>query len=231
MNTIEILYRDRDVLLVNKPSGLLTHRSELANDSDVAMMRARDTVGQYVYPVHRLDRGTSGALAFGLSETGTHALRHAFDEGRVIKVYIALVRGEFPESAHVDYAVPKCEGGERVAAVTEFRRLACMEFAGIRCSLVEARPKTGRFHQIRRHLSHLRFPIAGDTNYGTGWFNRWAREPLLLPRLALHAFSFAVPDLVREIEAPLDATFVAALTLAGVTPETLARYQQRCEPA
>jgi tRNA pseudouridine65 synthase len=208
---IEILYRDAETLVVNKPSGIVTHRTELAPDTDVAMTRARDTIGAYVYPVHRLDRGTSGALVFALSEARARELRTAFDGGHVEKVYVALVRGHFSGDQIVDHAIPKSEGGERVPAVTAFELLATGRYENADFSLVRARPKTGRFHQVRRHLSHLRFPIAGDSNYGTGWFNRWARASLGLSRLALHASSIQLPGLDESVRAPHDAAFRAAL--------------------
>lgn len=211
---IDVLYRDDEVLVVSKPAGILTHRSELANDDDVAMMRARDAIGAHVWPVHRLDRQTSGALVFALSAAMARVLCQAFEESRVTKVYVALVRGQAPEHLVLDYPVPKGEGKERVPAVTELRRLYSGEFF----SLVEARPRTGRFHQIRRHLSHLRHPIAGDSNYGTGWFNRKIRAEAGLLRLALHATSITFPTSggVREVHAPMAEDFAAALAKLGV---------------
>lgn len=240
---IPILHRDAELLVVDKPAGLLTHRTELAPDRDVAMMRARDTLqalldaergaasvpsdpdgsaepseesAAYVYPVHRLDRGTSGALAFALTEDAARSYRTAFDEGRVEKVYYALARGTMPEEAHVAYAIPKAEGKERVMAVTDFRLL----HAGEWFCLVEARPKTGKFHQIRRHLAHLRHPIAGDTNYGTGWFTRKVREEGGLLRLALHAASITLPGAAGQpsivARAPLAEDFRQALLRFGV---------------
>lgn len=211
-----ILFRDEAVVVVDKPAGILTHRSELAGDDDVMMTRVRDAVGAWVYPVHRLDRQTSGAMVFALSEDAARTLRAAFDEGRVEKRYVAFVRGTFPETADVDYAIPKREGGARVPAQTSFRRLdtgALPGHEGATWSFVEARPKTGRFHQVRRHLAHLRYPIACDTNYGTGWFNRAFRE-LGLARLALHASSIALPlgEGMRVVEAPLAADLVATFT-------------------
>lgn len=213
---IDILYRDDEILVVSKPAGLLTHRSNMARDSDVAMMRARDAIGAHVWPVHRLDRGTSGALVFALTADMARSLCLAFEEGRVTKVYVALVRGQAPEHVVLDYPVPKGEGKERVAAVTELRRL----YAGDFFSIVEARPRTGRFHQIRRHMSHLRHPIAGDANYGTGWFNRKVRDEVGLGRLALHAASITLPTAhgVREIRAPMPEDFAAALSKLGVPP-------------
>ncbi len=248
---IPILHRDAELLVVDKPAGLLTHRTELAPDRDVAMMRARDTLqalldaeraaseapelpeessdaktasmpeAAYVYPVHRLDRGTSGALAFALTEDAARSYRTAFDEGRVEKVYYALARGTMPAEAHVEYAIPKAEGKERVMAVTDFRLL----HAGEWFCLVEARPRTGKFHQIRRHLAHLRHPIAGDTNYGTGWFTRKVREEGGLLRLGLHAASITLPGPAHApspitVRAPLASDFREALLRFGV-PEAL----------
>jgi tRNA pseudouridine65 synthase len=182
--SIAVLYRDRDVVVVDKPAGILTHPSAMSRDRDVAMFRARDTVGQLVYPVHRLDRGTSGALAFALSSAAAANLGGQFAAQTTKKVYLALVRGPFRAPVYVDYAIPCDEGGVRVAAQTTLTPLATSEFA----SLVLCQPHTGRFHQIRRHLSHLRYPIANDSNYGTGWFNRALREKGL-NRLGLHACS------------------------------------------
>lgn len=216
---IPILYRDASLLVVDKPAGLLTHRSELAPDSDVAMTRARDTIGAKVWPLHRLDRGTSGALAFGLSESAVRAWQLDLESGAVRKVYLALVRGVAPEELVLDYPVPRAEGGERVPALTRFRRL----WAGDHCSLVEARPVTGRFHQIRRHLSHIRHPIAGDANYGTGWFNRKIRGETPLGRLGLHALSLEVRRAAGSltVSAPLPDDLRGALACLGAPAELL----------
>ncbi|MBX3128671.1 MAG: pseudouridylate synthase [Polyangiaceae bacterium] len=212
---IPILHHSRDWLIVDKPAGLLTHRSGLAPDSDVAMIRARDAIGAKVWPLHRLDRGTSGALAFGLSEDAARAWQRQLELGRVCKVYVALVRGVFPDEVQLDYPVPRAEGRERVPAVTSFRRLA----AGEHCSLVEARPHTGRYHQIRRHLAHLRHPIACDANYGTGWFNRLIRSETPLNRLGLHALSLGFEETTGTVcvRAPLAPDFAGALRTLGMS--------------
>ncbi len=220
MRRLSVLYRDEELLVVDKPAGLLTHRSELAPDRDVAMTRARDAIGARVWPLHRLDRGTSGALAFALSEDAARALHAAFERGEVKKRYLALARGEPELHAVVDYAIPKGEGKERVAAVTELCRL----YAGSWFSLVEARPRTGRFHQIRRHLAHLRHPIANDSNYGTGWFNRKVRAEAGLTRLGLHAAELTLPARTGSVtvRAPLPPDFREALERLAVPAELLA---------
>ncbi len=196
---MKFLYRDAALVVVDKPAGLVCHRTELAPDRDVVMTRVRDAIGAYVYPVHRLDRGTSGVLVFALSPAMAAALRVAFDEGRVHKTYVGLARGLVPARVTVDYAIPKAEGSKvRVAAVTELERAG----AGEHCSLVVARPLTGRYHQIRRHLAHLRHPLALDSNYGTGWFNRDLRARVGLERLALHAAEITLPHPALPATAP-----------------------------
>ncbi|HYO96856.1 MAG TPA: pseudouridine synthase, partial [Polyangiaceae bacterium] len=181
---IPILFIDPDLVVVNKPSGLLVHRG-LANDRDVALFRVRDALGAHVFPLHRLDRGTSGALVFARTRAAASTLGRAFQESRVDKRYLALVRGTPPADGVVDYPLPKNEGGERVPAVTHFRLLARSQVE--RCSLVEARPLTGRLHQVRRHLCHLGHPLVGDVNHGRGEINRHFRATYALHRLALHA--------------------------------------------
>lgn len=217
---VVFLHRDASLVVVDKPAGLLCHRTELAPDRDVVMMRVRDALGAYVYPVHRLDRGTSGALVFALSSEVAAELRVLFDEARVKKRYLAIVRGVAPESLVVDYAIPKAEGTkERVPAVTDVRRLA----AGEHVSLVECRPRTGRYHQIRRHMAHLRHPLALDSNYGTGWFNREIRAKTGLARLALHAAEIAFEHPTTHeplvVRASLPADLSAALEVLGLAHE------------
>jgi tRNA pseudouridine65 synthase len=184
---LPLLYLDERLAIVNKPSGMLVHRG-WDNDRVVAMTLLRDQLGRRVYPVHRLDRATSGALAFALSPLDAAWLQEAMEGGGFRKRYLALVRGIPPDEGVVDHPVPRTEDGPRVPAVTEYRRL----FSFDRFSLVEARPLTGRLHQIRRHLKHLGHPIVGDVNYGRGEINRLFRERYGLFRLALHAVTLEI---------------------------------------
>lgn len=184
--TIDLLYVDPYVVVADKPSGISVHRG-WDNDDDVAMFRVRDLIGQQVHPIHRLDRGTSGALLFARTKEAAAALCKSFEEGRVDKTYFALVRGEPPAEGVVDYAIPKSEDGPRVPARTRYRLLRRSSVD--RCSLVEATPETGRLHQVRRHLRHLNHPLVGDVRYGSGAINRHYRTTYGLHRLALHARS------------------------------------------
>ena len=216
-----VLHEDAEVIVISKPPGLLSCPGELARDRDTALFRVRDLLGARVWPLHRLDRPTSGVLAFARTAEAASRLGAAFAAGAVDKVYLALVRGVPPEHALVDHPVPSGEGAPRVPATTELRRL----WAGDHCALVEARPRTGRFHQIRRHCKHLGHPIAGDTNYGTGWFNRALRDRVGLSRLALHALSLTLPLPTRlTISAPLAADLQSVFTLLGVPSLSSARH-------
>ncbi len=216
--SLEVLHRDEDIVVVNKPSGLLVHRG-WDNDKVVAMTLVRDLVGAHVFPVHRLDRPTSGALIFALHKDAARTLSQSFEASEVSKVYLALVRGITPDSGTIDNPVPKKPKGPRVDAVTDFRRLHTFE----RYSLVEARPKTGRLHQIRRHLKHITHPLIGDVKYGKGDQNRLFRERFGLNRLALHALSieFKHPshNEVVKVVAPVPEDLEVPFSRMGIPRE------------
>jgi tRNA pseudouridine65 synthase len=208
-----ILHRDPRCVVVDKPSGIATHRGW--DDSDDALLQVvRDTVNAYVYPIHRLDRGASGIVLFALDKEAARAFSEAWTEAD--KRYLAITRGHPAEHVVVDHAIPKAPGEARVTAVTEIWRL---ETFG-RYALVEARPRTGRLHQIRRHLKHLSCPLIGDVRYGKGEHNRLWREKFGLHRLALHATSLRVPHPEGgelAVTCPLAPELVAAITAAKAT--------------
>jgi tRNA pseudouridine65 synthase len=189
----------------------------MARDRVVALQLVRDLVGRHVHAVHRLDRATSGVLLFALDPESARAVQERFEAGAVEKRYLALVRGIPPEHGVIDHPVPRADDGPRVPAVTEFRRLAVFE----RYALVEARPLTGRHHQIRRHFKHLSHPLIGDVRYGKGEHNRLFRERFGLHRLALHAVELAF-DHPRtgerlRIHAPLPEDLAAPLRALGIS--------------
>ena len=223
---IELLFADAHVVVANKPSGLLVHRG-WARDDDNALFRVRDAVGEHVHPVHRLDRATSGALLFARHAEAASLLGRAFQEGRADKRYLALVRGTPPSEGVIDYPIPRAEGGERVPALTRFRTLARSPVD--RCSLVEARPETGRLHQVRRHLCHITHPLVGDVKHGRGDINRRYRELYGLHRLGLYAHFLAFDHPVLgyriTVRAPLPEDFrgaLAQLKLAEAALEVVA---------
>jgi tRNA pseudouridine65 synthase len=196
---------------VSKPAGLAVHRG-LSRDPVHALELVRDTVGAYVYPVHRLDRGTSGVLVFALSADAARSVGTALQGGTVRKRYLALVRGAPPDHARVEHPLSQEEDGKPPQpACTELRALARYG----RYALVEALPETGRTHQIRRHLKHLSCPIIGDVRYGKGDHNRWFRTEYGFHRLALHASTMTLDDPATNervtIEAPLPPAFASML--------------------
>jgi len=215
------LYADEHLAIVDKPSGLPVHPG-WAPARETAVGAARRLLGRFVFPVHRLDRGASGALMFALSSEIAAALHPMFEEGRVDKRYLALVRGVAPEQVTVDHPIPRREAGPRVPAVTRVRRLAVA--TAERLSLVEATPLTGRLHQVRRHLKHLGHPVIGDANYGKGALNRDLAARLGLSRLCLHAASlrFAHPVTGAEIfvAAPLPDDLAGPLAALNLLAET-----------
>ena len=202
MPDIEILYRDAEMVAIDKPSGLAVHRG-WARAERYAMTGLRDALGQWVYPVHRLDQSASGVLLFGLSPEAARALSRQFEQREVKKRYLALVRGSLDDRLLIDHPLKPERGDTAQPASTEVARLA--QYG--RYAWVEARPLTGRLHQIRRHLKHVSCPIIGDVRYGKGEHNRLFRERYGLHRLALHAAELCLKSVADErslsIEAPL----------------------------
>ncbi|WP_248730095.1 MULTISPECIES: pseudouridine synthase [Halomonadaceae] len=198
---LPILYRDAHLVAIAKPSGLLVHRTKLAHgDTRFVVQTLRDQLGQYVYPVHRLDRPTSGVMVLALSSEIAARLAEAFSRQQVSKRYLAVVRGVGPQQETLSYALREEDGSRpkaempALSAVTEVRRLDSVElpvqvdrYPSTRYSLMEARPLTGRRHQIRRHLSQRGYPIIGDAKHGKGNHNRFFRDRLDAPRLLLAA--------------------------------------------
>lgn len=222
--TLHLVYRDDHCVVVNKPSGMIVHRG-WADDEHDALRTVRDLIGAQVYPVHRLDRGTSGALLFALHVEAARFYGAAFaasahgGEAAISKVYWALTRGHPPEQGCIDHPVPKAPGEARVPAVTEYKRLGTSG----RYALVECRPKTGRLHQIRRHMKHLSCPLIGDVRYGKGEHNRLFRDKYALDRLALHALSLTVPAFGEsrslQVHIPVSGSLRDCLAALGLLPE------------
>ena len=184
---VNVLFLDEHLLAVDKPSGLIVHRG-WADDEDTAVDRARAIAGD-VYPMHRLDRGTSGVLLFARSSEIASLLGAQIASNQ--KRYVCAVRGRPPTEGVIDSPVRRGEEPEpRVPAVTRFRLIATSPIA--RYSLVEARPETGRLHQIRRHMKHATHPILGDVRYGKREHNHFCREHFGLNRMALHAASLTI---------------------------------------
>jgi tRNA pseudouridine65 synthase len=226
--SFRILFEDQDLLVASKPGGLLMHRSGISRDREFFLQQLRDQLGgRWLFPVHRLDRATSGAVAFGLSSESARALQAAMQTDGCQKHYLALVRGEPPEAWTVSRPL-KNERGVPQPAETSFTRLLRVDFGqGRICCLVRARLHAGRRHQVRRHLARDTFFILGDSAYGKGGINRHFRAEYGLPRLCLHACRLELPHprtgQPLAIDDPLpDDLRAFLLRLPGVSPERLA---------
>ncbi len=216
-SALSVLYEDDDLIAIDKPSGLVVHRG-FSGETDSVVDRLRNEGRAQVVPVHRLDRGTSGALVCAKHVEAARELGRSFAEGRVAKRYVALVRGVLSTSVLVDHPIPKDEGGVRVDARTTIHPITTALDAGSllrekHYSLVAAEPHTGRFHQVRRHCKHLGHPVVGDTTYGRSEHNTRVREAFGLTRLFLHASEIRVPLHERTVTvvAPLAPELVGTL--------------------
>ena len=191
---LEIVYQDDHLIAINKPHGLLVHRSSIANDAkEFALQLLRDQVGRHVSPVHRLDRKTGGLLLFAFDKEVEIAMHQQFMEGLVTKKYLAILRGFAPDAADIDYPLAK-ENGNMQEAFTAFVTLKRAEIdvafgkhPTSRYSLVEATPTTGRMHQLRRHFAHIFYPIIGDRKHGCNKQNRFFMEQWEMTTMLLHA--------------------------------------------
>lgn len=227
---LSILYQDNYIVAVNKPCGMLVHRSFLDKHETIFVMQTlRNQLGQHVYPVHRLDRPTSGVLLFALNSVIANALALQFEHHRVQKQYWAIVRGILPHQGCIDYALKprwdkiadkfSSQDKDAEPAITDYKCLAttelpfvsCERFCTSRYSWVQLTPITGRKHQLRRHLKHIFHPIVGDTTYGDKKQNRAVLAHVGTKRLMLHAYQlrFTHPIFNQEtiITAPVDNEF------------------------
>jgi tRNA pseudouridine65 synthase len=229
---LRILHADDELVAIDKPAGLLVHRSALdAHETRTAADLLRAQLGEPVWMLHRLDKATSGVLAFARQARVAAELGAAFESGRVRKRYLALVRGWPPAAGEIDNALARdpelpSAGQPRLEAVTRYRRLACFEWPFAdgrhptsRYALVEVEPLSGRRHQIRRHFKHIAHPLVGDTTHGKGAHNRAVATWLGVSRLWLHATWLELPGsdagAARVIESAAGAEWASLLQEAS----------------
>ena len=233
-DTLALLYCDDDLVVVDKPADLLVHRTSLDRDDDAALQRARDQIGHWLYPVHRLDRPTSGVLVFARSSGAAQRLADDFRSQRVAKHYLAIVRGWAPPHGTIDRPLKPDRNKEPRPSRSRFVCLACAElpiavsrFPTARYSLVMAAPETGRYHQLRRHLKGIDHPVIGDVGHGDRHHNHFFRAHFDSNRLLLHAWRLALPHpstrQLITITAPPPASFTQVAEALGcaVDEETL----------
>ncbi|MBN3582229.1 pseudouridylate synthase [Algoriphagus aestuarii] len=202
---LEILFEDEYLIAINKPSGLLVHRTSIAaQETKFALQLLRDQIGQHVYPVHRLDRPTSGVLLFAKKEEVLPALKNLFSEREMDKTYLTIVRG-IPsiQEGSIDHPLKSERSGRLQEAKTNYQVISTSEmpfnstgrYPTSRYSLLKVEPETGRTHQIRRHMAHIRHYILGDKKHGDNKQNIFLEREFGLQNLMLHAecLSFSHP--------------------------------------
>ena len=205
---LPILYQDADYVAIDKPPGLLVHRTQLdVQATEFALQMLRDQIGQAVFPCHRLDRPTSGILLFALNPLAHSFAQAQFAEQKAHKEYHAVVRGWAVDSGLIDYDLRSEYNPEKShSAQTEYSCLKRSQidlpvgrYPSARFSLLKLHPLTGRTHQLRRHLAHIRHPIVGDTRHGDSAQNKFLRQHCGLQRLLLRATQL-------QIEHPITST-------------------------
>lgn len=194
MNTSDILFEDDILIAVNKPPGLLVHRTALDRYAqEFVLQKVRNLIGRHVYPVHRLDRKTSGILLLAKNQEVHKMMSQLWRDRKVDKYYLAIVRGFTDNEGTIDYPLFS-ESGKLQEAVTHYATLKHSElniplgkFPTVRYSLVQLKPVTGRMHQLRRHMSHIFHPIIGDRPHGCNKQNKFFKEKYNMTQLMLHA--------------------------------------------
>ncbi len=210
---LEVIYEDEDIIAINKPHGMFVHRTSLdPTASEFVLQILRDQIGQHVYPIHRLDRKTSGVLILAKSSEVHKLFSELWSERQVEKNYLAIVRGFAPESGIIDYPL-KNEAGKVQEAQTHYTtlfkneiELAHGKFATSRYSMVALKPITGRMHQLRRHMSHIFHPIIGDRPHGCNKQNKLFKEKFGMETMMLHAESLLFTHPIKGIPLLIEAS-------------------------
>ena len=221
---MEILFQDDHLIAVNKPAGLLVHRSSIAKDAtEFALQKTRDFVGKEVHPIHRLDRKTSGVLLFTFDKNTLHSMQNLFNEGKVRKEYHAIVRGFTDDSGKIDYALVNDKGltqSARTMYTTHKKWEITKSFGRYKTSryaYVHVFPETGRMHQIRKHFAHIFHPIIGDRPHGCNKQNRFFKREFNLMEMLLHAKSYSFEHPLTSdkiiIQAPIRNEFMRIVSL------------------
>lgn len=223
---LPILYEDEHIIAVNKPAGIFVHPTHLDAKAGPSVMDiVRDHCGHYVFAAHRLDRKTTGVLLFAKNQEVHSLLNKEFENRAVHKKYLAILRGFVNDEILIDYPLANTKN-KMQEAVTKLQCLSRAEidlphgqFPTSRYSFATLTPLTGRMHQLRRHMAHIRHPILGDRPYGCNKQNRLLLENFGLQDLMLHAsyLAFTHPATKKFIEifCPVHDEFGRMLGLLG----------------
>lgn len=188
---MKILFEDDELIVVHKPAGLTIYSEAGAGDD--LQSRLKSKVRGALFPVHRLDRGTCGLVVFGRTQMTAQKLQRLFLRRQVRKIYWAVVGGEFLQPQTVSAALKSKDGEIQNAQTTFTPLLEPWQDGEFTATLVRAEPKTGRFHQIRRHLREAGHPILGDDTYGKKPWNEFAAKRWGTARPLLSAVELTFP--------------------------------------
>ncbi|MGZ3736027.1 MAG: RluA family pseudouridine synthase [Bdellovibrionota bacterium] len=218
---LRILAQDRSLVVVHKPSGLVTYADKGAPPGAKEFLEKQ--LGKKVFPVHRIDKDTDGILVFALTDQVARDFTALFRSRVVKKQYLAVVHGITPRSGSITTPLEKHKEKGTEPAHTDFAQLASVEvewdgekrgYSLIRCEM-----KTGRYHQICRHLRSIGHPLCGDPIHGNGWDNRAFEERFGVKRTLLSAVAVSYPDRVKQqmvrLKSTPDADFMRVLSSFG----------------
>lgn len=227
-----VLYQDQHLIVINKPAGCLVHRSWLdRHETRFVMQTVRDQIGQHVFPVHRLDKPTSGVLLMALSTEVAHLLARQFEHHVIEKKYHAIVRSYVNEADIIDYALTaeKDRIADKHASKISQPQPSITHYSPL--AKVECPIEIGRKHQLRRHMAHIRHPIIGDTTHGDLRQNRGVLHRFATSRLMLHAsyLSFKHPMTGEKLQliAKWDDAWMHLLSQfgwLGIVPERKSQH-------
>jgi len=204
---LSIIYEDEDLVAIDKPGGLLTHRTKISEDTIFALQLLRKQLGYQVHPIHRLDRATTGVLLFAKSSAAASQLGKSLQEHAFEKTYLAVIRGYVEQEGVMNRELFSEKKQKLQAAETAYKSLTQTEmpwsvsrYPTARYSLVKVQPKTGRHHQIRKHFAQLRHPVIGDRRHGDVKHNNYWRDYVGHNRLWLHAWKLRFPWQGKSLE-------------------------------
>lgn len=232
---VDVIFEDEYFIAVDKPTGILVHRTELSEDKVFLLQLLRNQVGYPLYTIHRLDRATSGVILLAKNPDIVAAMNEQFRNQQVDKRYLAIVRGWLDDLGTIDYPLKDEETGilKPKNALTsyyclyksEINEAIGLRYPTARFSLTVVIPHTGRRHQIRKHFSHIRHPIIGDKRHGDVKQNSYFKSKYQLERMFLHAISLKFVHPINNtpvtICADLDQNFQKAMEICHLEYDTL----------
>jgi len=239
---VEVLYSDDEIIVIDKPSSMLTHRHSMDRGSPTVVQAMETRFGETIYTVHRLDRMTTGAMILARTRGSAGELSRQFRDREINKTYLAIVRGHLDASGTIETPIARTTDSTVLQARTDYETLAwgrvCEPIGRYEegwFSLVRLSLLTGRSHQARRHLHRIDHPVVGDNKHGDKTYNRWAIDRTGVKHLYLRAieltFRHPLTEKTMEIRLGIPDIWTRFLQTVGIeAPEPLRRAPSVCQP-